>query len=59
VCIAHLGEQIRAVIGDGRDGIRGTRRFSYSQRDGEKLLGTAGAIAGGTAATLSRPADSK
>ena len=40
VCIAHLGEQIRAVIGDGRAlGID----VQYAD-EGEKLLGTAGAI---------------
>ena len=40
VCIAHLGEQIEAAIGDGRDfGLE----VVYS-RDGELLLGTGGAL---------------
>lgn len=40
LCIAHLGEQIEAHVGDGsRHGLR----VRYS-REGEKLLGTAGAL---------------
>jgi MurNAc alpha-1-phosphate uridylyltransferase len=40
VCAGHLGEQIEAFVGDGRQfGL--SVRFSY---DGERLLGTAGAL---------------
>jgi N-acetyl-alpha-D-muramate 1-phosphate uridylyltransferase len=40
LCIAHLGEQVRAAIGDGSDfGIE----VRYAD-EGEQLLGTAGAI---------------
>jgi MurNAc alpha-1-phosphate uridylyltransferase len=40
MCIAHLGEQIRAQVGDGsRHGLR----VAWSE-DGGKLLGTAGAL---------------
>jgi NDP-sugar pyrophosphorylase family protein len=40
ICIAHLGEQIRAVVGDGRAfGLEVT----YAD-EGERLLGTAGAL---------------
>src|SRR5437868_10444389 len=40
LCIAHLGEQIRAHVGNGaRFGLR----VRYSE-EGEKLLGTGGAL---------------
>ena len=40
LCVAHLGEQIEAVLGDGRDyGIE----VVYSN-DGGELLGTGGAL---------------
>ena len=42
MCVAHLGEQIRAHVGDGgRFGVR----VAWSE-DGGKLLGTAGALRG-------------
>jgi NDP-sugar pyrophosphorylase family protein len=40
LCVAHLGDQIRSTIGDGRDFGLDVR---YSD-EGDKLLGTAGAI---------------
>jgi NDP-sugar pyrophosphorylase family protein len=40
LCVGHLGEQIEAAFGDGRDhGIR--LEYSY---DGDRLVGTAGAL---------------
>jgi N-acetyl-alpha-D-muramate 1-phosphate uridylyltransferase len=41
MCVAHLGEQIRAHVGDGsRFGVR----VCWCEEEGERLLGTAGAI---------------
>jgi NDP-sugar pyrophosphorylase family protein len=40
MCIAHLGEMIRAHVGDQRDGMR----IVYSEEPPQGLLGTAGAV---------------
>lgn len=47
-CIAHLGEQIRAYVGDGA---RWGLRVRYAD-EGERLRGTAGALADATRAGL-------